>query len=71
MPNLVKNAMVSLLAVLIFGSYAVAQNTHTEAPGPLREGGASILDKLASEGTGGAAPQAWRRGHQPGSGSRG
>jgi hypothetical protein len=57
MPNLVKTAIVSLAGVLIFGSYAAAQNTHTEAPGPLREGSASILDKLASEGTGGAAPK--------------
>src|SRR6201998_3270648 len=57
MPNLVRTAIVSLAGVLIFGSYAAAQNTHTESPGPLREGSASRLDKWASEGTGGAAPK--------------
>jgi hypothetical protein len=58
MPNLVKTAIVSLAGVLIFGSYTAAQNKpQTEAPPPLRESSASILDKLASEGTGGAAPK--------------
>lgn len=58
MPNLFKTAILGLAGVFIFGSYATAQNKpQTEAPPPLREGSSSILDKLASEGAGGAAPK--------------
>lgn len=50
--------ILAAVAVLLFSSYAAAQNKQqTEAPPPLREGSSSILDKLAAEGTGGAAPK--------------
>ena len=57
MRNLCKTSILGLAGILFFASYAAAQNKQTEPPGPLREGSVSILDKLASEGTGGAAPK--------------
>src|SRR5438477_10547981 len=50
--------IVGLAGVFLFASCAAAQNKQqAEPPPPLREGSASILDKLANEGTGGAAPK--------------
>jgi len=56
MRNLFKTS-VAVAGVLIFASYAAAQQ-QTAPPAQQREGGsASILDKLAGEGTGGPAPK--------------
>src|SRR5437660_5567711 len=58
MRNLSKTTIVGLAGVFFFASCVAAQNKQqTEPPPPLREGSASILDKLVNEGTGGAAPK--------------
>ncbi|HZP33323.1 MAG TPA: hypothetical protein VFB23_08160 [Candidatus Acidoferrales bacterium] len=58
MRNLSPRSTLGVMAFIISASFAMAQNKpQTEAPPPLREGSVSILDKLAAEGTGGAAPK--------------
>src|SRR5260370_4769548 len=58
MRNNLRSSIITLSGILLFGSFAAAQSKQqTEPPPPLREGSASILDKLAAEGTGGAAPK--------------
>ena len=57
MRSLLRSSSVVLAGVLLLASYAPAQNAQTQAPGPLREGSVSILDKLANTGTGGPAPK--------------
>ena len=58
MRNFSNALLLALIGVMGFGCYAAAQSKQqSEPPPPLREGSASILDKLANEGTGGAAPK--------------
>src|SRR5690348_9306447 len=58
MRNLSTALTLILIGVMGFASYGAAQSKQqTEPPPPLREGSASILDKLANEGAGGAAPK--------------
>jgi hypothetical protein len=58
MRHLSHKLSLSVIAIFVSAWFAVGQNKpETEAPPPLREGSVSILDKLAAEGTGGAAPK--------------